>query len=420
MSKAAYFLPLLLLASRASAEEWPGWRGPWGDGTSAETGIPLRWGKSENIAWKVPIPGIGHSSPIVWGDRVFVTTCLLKEQQRLLLCLDRRDGKLLWQRVVVTAPLERKHHLNSYASSTPATDGKHVWVTFLAYPDLVVACYDLDGQLVWKRSPGRFYSVHGFCSPPVLYKDMVIINGDQDAEAYLVALNKATGAVRWRADRPNRTRSYCPPLLIDVAGQKQLVLSGSKCVAAYDPDIGRQLWLIDGPTEQFVASLVYTDGVLFLTAGFPEYHNMGIRPDGSGNVTHTHVLWHEKKVPARKAAYVPSPIAHGHHFFLVSDGGYAHCFEAKTGKRLWMQQLGSHHSASPVSAGGHLYFTADDGTTYVLKAGPIFELVSRNEIGEECYASPAVSRGQIFLRTLHHLCCIGKGGGQAEGAAGGN
>jgi outer membrane protein assembly factor BamB len=199
--------------------------------------------------------------------------------------------------------------------------------------------------------------------------------------------------------------------VIEAAGKRQLVLSGSKCVASYDPDTGKQHWIVDGPTEQFVASLVYTDGVLFLTAGFPEYHNMGIRPDGAGNVTRTHVLWHEKKVPARKAAYVPSPVAWGHNFFLVSDLGYAHAFEARTGKRLWSRQLGQHHSAAPVAADGRLYFPADDGITYVVKAGPTFELVGRNELGEECYSSPAVSRGQVFLRTLHHLWCIGPAAG---------
>jgi outer membrane protein assembly factor BamB len=431
MHRFACLLSFLVLATAVHAEDWPGWRGPRGDGTSAETGVPHHWGRSENIAWKVPVPGIGHSSPIVWGDRLFLTTCVLEKQQRLLLCLDRRSGKLLWQRVVLTSPLEPKHPLNSYASSTPATDGKHVWTTFVRLrpkrasdgppsrpreaspvpagliPEMVVTCYTVDGDRVWERVPGRFYSRHGFCSPPTLYKDLVIVNGDQDATAYLVALDQASGAERWRADRPNRTRSYCGPLLIDAAGKKQLVLSGSLCVASYDPDTGKQLWIVNGPTEQFVASLVYGDGVLFLTAGFPEYHNMGILPDGQGNVTSTHVLWHEKRVAPRKASYVPSPIAHGSHFFLVSDTGYVSCFEARTGKRLWMERLGNHHSASPVSADGYLYFVADDGVTYVLKAGPRFDVVSRNEIGDECRASPAIAHGQIFLRTMHHLCCIG-------------
>jgi outer membrane protein assembly factor BamB len=431
MRSPACLLALVLVVAPGRAEEWPAWRGPRGDGTSAETGIPLHWGPAANVAWKTPIPGIGHSSPIVWGDRIFLTTCLEKQLQRVLLCLDRKSGKLLWQRVVLTSPLEPKHPLNSYASSTPATDGRFVWTSFLRLrpktprdgppshpreaspvpahlvPEMVISCYTVNGDKVWEAVPGRFYSRHGYCSPPILYKDLVILNGDQDAEAFLVALDKTSGKERWRADRPNRTRSYCPPLLLDAAGRKQLVLSGSLCVAAYSPDTGQQIWMIDGPTEQYVASLVYAEGVVFLTCGYPDYHNMGILPTGQGNVTHTHVLWHEKKVASRKAAYVPSPIANGHYFFLVSDAGYASCFEAKTGKRLWMRRLGEHHSASPVSADGYLYFLADEGTMFVLRAGPTFELAARNELGEECRASPAIAHGHVYLRSLHHLWCLG-------------
>jgi outer membrane protein assembly factor BamB len=407
MKKPLLYLIIFALPGWAQAEEWPAWRGPRGDGSSAERNLPIRWSATENVRWKTAIDGIGHSSPVVFGDRIFLTTCLLKEQQRRLLCLDRRSGAILWQKVVVTAPLERKHSLNSFASSTPATDGKHVWVTFLSNPELITACYDVEGNLAWKKSPGKFFSRHGFCSSPILYKDMVIVNGDQDAEAYIVALDKTTGEERWRADRPNRTRSYCAPLLVEAAGKTQLVLSGSKCVASYDPDTGKQHWLIDGPTEQYVASLVYGEGLFFLTAGFPDFHNMAIRPDGSGNITKTHIVWHEKNTIPKKASYVPSPIAFDKYFYVVSDVGWLSCFEARTGKRLWLKQLGRHHSASPVLADGRLYFTDDDGITYVLKAGPTFEIVSRNALDDECYASPAISRGQIFIRTKHFLYCLG-------------
>lgn len=407
-------LTLCLAPLTATAEDWPAWRGPRLDGTSNDTNVPLRWSATDNVAWKTSIPGVGHSSPAIHGNHVFLTTCLLKEQQRVLLCLDRRDGKILWQRVVVTSPLERKHKLNSWASSTPATDGKHVYVVFLKQPDVVVACYDYQGELVWSKSPGKFYSPHGFCSSPILYKDKVIVNADQDPAnskqtevGYVVALNKATGAERWRIVRPHHTRSYCAPLIVEAAGKQQLVLSGSKCFASYDPDTGKLHWIMDGPTEQFVASPVYGSGLFFLTAGFPTFHNLAVKPDGSGNVSKTHVAWHEKKIGREMASYVPSPIAHGPWFFVVSDYGKVHCFEAKTGKRLWAQQLGEHHSASPVSANGNLYFIADDGVTHVLKAGDKFEEVSRNDLGEECYSSPAIAGGQLFIRTQHHLWCIG-------------
>jgi outer membrane protein assembly factor BamB len=398
-------LTLFLVTGGARADDWPAWRGPHGNGVSDEKDIPIRWSKTSNVAWKVPLPGQGYSSPIIWGNRIFLTTCLEKELKRVLLCLDRTNGRLLWEPVVLTSKLERKHSLNSYASSTPATDGRHVWVSFLQDHDIEVACYDFQGKPVWKRSPGRFYSVHGFCSSPILYKDMVIINGDQDAKAYIVALDKATSEERWRADRPNRTRSYCAPLIIDAAGKKQLVLSGSKCVASYDPDTGKQHWLIDGPTEQFVASPVFLEKVIFITGGFPEHHLLGIRPDGKGNVTRTHVLWHHQTTAA---SYVPSPIARGKYFFVVSDGGMASCYDAKTGKRQWITRLGRRHSASAVAAGDGLYFPDDDGTTWVVKAGPKFQRVSKNELGEACFASPAIARGQIFIRTVGHLYCIGE------------
>ncbi len=402
-----YIIPCVV-ALTGLAADWPAWRGPRGDGTSTDTSAPIRWNQTENVAWRVPIPGKGHSSPIVSGNRIFVTTCVENDGKRMLLCLDRRTGKTLWERVVLTAKLEPKHELNSYASSTPATDGRYVWVSFLSYPHMQIHCYDMDGKLIWHKSPGEFHSRHGFCSPPILYKDLVILNGDQDAEAYIVAFDKATGTERWRIDRPNRTRSYVPPLIIDVAGKMQLVLSGSKCVAGYDPDTGKQIWIIDGPTEQYVASLVYTEGILCMSAGYPEYHLMGIRPTGVGNVTKTAIVWHKR----RGAAYVPSPIAHGPYFFVVSDrntseNGMVSCIEAKTGKRIWMERLGRHFSASPVWAGDYLYFLDDDGTTHVLKAGPKFEVVSRNPLGEQSRASPAISQGQIFIRAEKQLYCIG-------------
>jgi len=397
--------------SVAAAEEWPAWRGPRGDGTSAERGVPLRWTATENVLWKVPIPGLGHASPIVWGDRVFVVTCVEPQRARMLFCLDRRTGRVRWRRVVLTAPLERKHRLNSYASSTPATDGRCVWVTFLDRTRIRVVCYTVEGEEVWRSSPGEFTSMHGYCSSLIPYKDMIILNADQDAvlprRAYIVALDGATGRERWRIDRPNRVRSYTPPAIFDAAGRMQMVVPGSKCVASYDPDTGRLLWIIEGPTEQFCASLVYTDGVFFLTGGYPELHLMGIRPDGSGNVTDTHVAWHIRS--RRLASYVPSPIAHGRHFFVVSDAGLATCLEARTGRVLWSERLGRHHSASLVSAEGRLYFLDDDGTMHVVRAGPRFEVLARNPLGEPCRASPAISRGHIFIRAWENVYCIGPG-----------
>lgn len=398
-----------LLIATSQAEQWPGWRGPRHDGTSTAQALPLTWSVDKDIAWKTKIEGIGHSSPIIWNDQIFLTTCNLETKERKLLCLQRQTGGLLWQRVVLVAPLEKKHQLNSYASSTPITDGEHVWVTFLDSTRFIIACFDMTGKEVWRQSPGEFYSMHGFCSAPTLYKNLVIVNGDHDVPdesrlAYLVALDKTTGQEVWRANRPNRIRSYCPPVVFSAEGRDQLVISGSKCVASYDPNTGKELWIIDGPTEQFAASLVQHDDLLFMTGGFPERHIMAIRPEGSGNVTNTHVAWHHPK----GAAYVPSPVAVDHLLYLVTDEGILHCFDTKTGRQHYERRLNGKFLASPVTTAGFVYFPDQAGVTHVIKAGKQFDEVARNDLKEEIFASPAVAGNNLFLRTVTHLFCIGE------------
>lgn len=400
-------LALLLVAGAAAAEDWPGWRGPRSDGTVSDSGYPLAWTATENVKWKTPLPGTGHSSPVVSKGKVFVTGCVEAEKQRVLYCVDRTTGRIEWERVTVVSDLEKKHAENSWSSSTPAADGERVYVTFYDRPQIRVYCYDYAGNKLWEKNPGEFHSVHGFCSPPMLYKDLVIVNGDQDAPkgktAFIVALDRKTGNEVWRADRPNKLRSYCPPVVIDTAGKKQLVLTGSKCVASYDPDTGAQNWLINGPTEQFVSSMVHHDGVLLMTAGFPDHWIMAIDPMGAGNVTKSHVLWSKPK----EGGYVPSPVAHAGKLFLVDDGGVASCWDVKTGKQHWKERLsGKKHHASAVAADGRVYLTADDGITYVLKASAEYELLAKNPLGEPVFASPAFSDGQIVLRSQKHLWCI--------------
>jgi len=395
---------IVAASGRAFGENWPAWRGPRGDGTSLEKDVPVNWSATESIVWKVPIPGKGHASPIVWGDRIFVVTAAEELNQRVLLCLDRKSGRVLWQRVVLEAPFEKLHSLNSRASSTPATDGEKVYVSFLDRDKMFAAAYDFDGNELWSVRPGVFSSMHGYCSSPVLWKDKVIVNGDHDGPAYLTALDRATGETIWKTPRPNKTRSYCAAIVRHIDGRNQMILSGSLCVASYDPDTGKQHWIIDGPTEQYVASLVYNGELLFMTCGFPDRFVQAIRPDGQGNVTKTHVAWQKEK----DCAYVPSPIAIGPYFLGVSDSGAATCYEATTGKSLWRERLGPHFSASLVTANGLVYFLSDKGLMTIVKAGPKFEVVTRNDIGEGMRASPAISDGQMFLRGVKNLYCIGK------------
>ncbi len=378
-------LAAVLLGFNCFAENWPCWRGPRLDGSSLETDLPLHWNAESNIAWVVSLPGVGHASPIVWEGKIFTVTAVPDTEQRLLLCLDTETGRTLWQALVLSAALEHKHSLNSYASSTPATDGSSVFVAFLDGEQMFVAAYDLQGKQIWSMRPGPFASRHGFCSSPVLYRDEVILNGDHDGDSYLVALSRKDGHILWKTPREHHTRSYCAPLIADMNGRPQMVLSGDKCVASYEPASGKPLWVIDGPTEQFVASPVYSQacGFVFITGGFPDHHILAIRPDGSGNVTQTHIAWRTTE----GAAYVPSPIIAGKYFLITSDSGVAHCFEAATGKLVWKERLGEQH-ASLVYADGLVYFLNDKGVMNIVRPEREFQRVARNELGEKVFCFP--------------------------------
>jgi len=414
------YLPALFLVACALpvlAENWPGWRGPRGDGTSSEKHVPVKWSGTENVLWKTPLAG-GHASPIVWGERIFIVGAVAETEGRSLLCLDKQSGKVLWEQTVVKSPMEKKHRENSHASSTPATDVKLIYVAFLDVQEMVVAAYDFSGKQQWLARPGAFKSVHGFCTSPVLHGDKVIVNGDHDGDSYLAALDKHTGKTLWKVPRANKTRSYCVPLIRQLSGRTQMILSGDKSLASYDPNTGKQHWYFKGPTEQYVASLVYSEraDLLFLTAGFPQYHLLGLRHTGSGDlgdiyhqpqVEHPQVAWHHNK--SSMAGYVPSPISEGDYFLVTSDTGMANCLVAKTGELMWQQKLGRSH-ASLVSANGLVYFLNDDGVAFVVKPGKTYELIAENKPGELTYASPAINDGKLYLRGDKHLFCIGTAG----------
>ena len=399
---------LLVLISNisihANIENWPGWRGPRGDGSSLDPGLPVSWTIKENLVWKAPLPGKGHASPIVWDNRVYVVTAIDDTRQRALVCIDRKTGRQLWQKNILESPFEKIHQLNSRASSTPVTDGMRIYLSFLDGNEMFIAAYGMDGAPLWKKRPGNFSSKHGYCSSPIIWKDKLIINGDHDGDAYIVALDRKTGEPLWKTERPNKTRSYCTPIIRNIKGRNQMILSGNKCVASYDPDTGRQHWIVDGPTEQFVASVVYNGELLFMTCGFPKRFMQAIDPTGNGNVTKSHVVW----TTSKGCSYVPSPISIGPHFLVVADNGVASCFVAKTGERLWMERLPGRHSASIISANGLAYFLSDRGVMTVIKPGPKVEVVAQNNLGEETNASPAIYDGQIFLRGDKHLFCIAK------------
>ncbi len=416
---------ILLIASTAIGENWPGWRGPRGDGTSLESDLPTQWDGTtqQGIAWKVPLPGTGHSSPVVWEDRIFVTAFVEEDQARLLLCLDARDGHIHWQCRVLQSPPEIKHALNSYASGTPVTDGEAIYVSFLETDGreeparnvdkpkpmtpghMVVAAIDMSGQVLWRKQPTGFSSAHGFCTSPVLYQNLLIVNGDHDGDSSILGLDRHTGETVWRFPRVHQTRSYCTPIIRPIAGQPHLVFSGSKQVVSLDPRNGTLRWYVDGPTQQFVASMVYDGEKFYLAAGFPDHHVMAIRPDGQGDVTQTHVAWDSTDAKC----YVPSPVLAAGQLFVADDRGTINCFDPVSGKRWWRDRLGGHYSASLVAAGALVYCTADDGTVRVLRAGgDAMEIVGTNPLGENCFASPALAGGRIYLRGEQHLFAIEK------------
>lgn len=406
------------------AENWPGWRGPRGDGSSNSQSPPLKWNAEtgDGIVWKTEIPGVGHASPIIWENHAFIVTCDLDAQVRQLIALDANKGDILWKRNVISAKLEKKHALNSFASGTPATDGKLVYVTFFEAGDqeiiapnvgserkifpgkMVVAAYDYEGNQKWIVKPGEFISAHGYSSCPVLYKDLVIVNGDHDGDSYILALDRNTGETVWKTKRSYGIRSYCTPLIREIDGRTQMVFSGSKHIISLNPANGEVHWVVEGPTEQFVASMVYDGELFYMCAGYPTYHVMGIDPRGKGDVTESHVRWHSKEV----RCYVPSPVVIGDYLIVADDRGTANCYSTKDGTRLWLDRLGNHFSASLLQANGLAYLIADNGLTKIVKPGKELEVVAENPLNEYVYASPALANNRLFIRGEKHLFCIGK------------
>ena len=393
--------------SVAIAQNWPCWRGPNGDGTSIETSLPTRWDSITNVVWKVPVPGKGYSSPVIWKEKLFITTALQETQEKILLCYDCKTGKLLWQKTVLKTRFESKHDNNSYASGTPATDGIRVYVSFLDGKDVVVSAFDFSGKQVWQQRPGTFSSPHGYSCSPVLFEDKVIINGDSQGDSFVAALDKADGHMVWRVPHDKPSHSFSTPIIRKIAGKTQMIFCGNKEIASYNPDDGSKYWFVSGPSEDFCSSPVYNDknGLVLVSSAWPERTLVAVKPDGHGDVTRSHVVWQSRE----GAYYVPSPVCNDNFLFSTMTTGKVHCIEASTGKILWIEDLGMQYS-SPVIADGLVYMPNDEGVITVIKPGPKFEYIAKNLIGEKMFASPAISNGKIYLRGYQHLFCISKNG----------
>ena len=393
------------LAISAHAENWPQFRGPRGDGISSENSAPTTWSSTNNIAWKTPIPGEGHSSPIVWNDSVFLTSASPENGDRLLLKINATSGKIVWQTSVAKSDRESMHRENSSASSTPATDGTTVITSFQVGDKVDIRSYDFDGKLRWSAQPLKFSGEHGYSYSPIFYKDLVILDCRQEGDAATIAFDKNDGTIRWKAEPRKPRISHITPLLINDGKREQIVVSGSDETASYDPATGKQLWWCKGPSDVSVAGMSFGSGLLFVTSGYPNRSRMAIRTDGSGDVTDSHVAWKMQ----RQVTYVPSPVYHEGHFYSVIDEGMMLCFDAKTGESKWDHRLGGRFRSSLLLAGGLIYATNDKGLTTIFRASPDgFQQVAANDLKELCYATHALSNGRLYIRGGENLYCVGE------------
>ena len=399
-----------LPAPKAAPGDWPWWRGPTLDGKSEDGKVPREWSYNRNVIWQVPVPGRGHSTPSVWGDRVFVSTANEQDGTQSLLSFDRKTGRERWNTRIHEGTFARMHRANSQASATPACDGERVYVPFVIDDALHLTATDLDGKIVWQRSAGAFESEHGYGSSPVLHESTVIVCGDSLEDSFLAAFDRESGEPVWkttRGDAPN----YATPIVANVAGRKQLLICGMLAVESYDPDSGERIWFVKGGPSTIAACTMTFDGdLVFASGGYPEKELLCIKADGTGDVTDSHVVWREK----RGTTYVPSPLAHEGKLFVVNDKGIVSCFAQKTGELIWRDRLHGGFSASPTLADGHLFVPNEKGVVYVLEAADEFRLVATNELGDGGFASPVICGAQIFLRTASQLYCIGESGESRE------
>jgi outer membrane protein assembly factor BamB len=388
--------------------DWPWWRGPTRDGVAAAGhSPPLAWSESTNVVWKSPIPGRGHGSPIVVGEQVFVAAAEPDREVQSVLCFDRRTGDRQWQAEIHRGGFEKKGNAKStLASGTCASDGERVFVNFLHAGAVYVTALSRDGGQLWQTKVSDFVMHQGYGASPAIYGELVIVASDNKGAGAVVALDRATGKVVWRHERPAKP-NYASPILLRVADREQVLVTGCDLVASFEPATGRKLWEIEGATTECVTSPV-TDGLrIFVSGGYPRNHVQAVRADGSGKID-----W---DIGAR--VYVPSMIAKDRHLYGVLDAGVAMCWKCDTGQEVWKGRLGGTFSSSLVLWGDHVLATNETGKTFVFKAQPsAFELVAENQLGSECFATPAVCGSRIYHRVAMQvagkrqetLYCLGK------------
>lgn len=412
----SYTLALLVSAAFASAENWPQFRGPTGQGTSTETGLPLRWTATENVVWKTSIPGESWSSPIVWDDHVFVTSATEGGVSCRLLSLHRKTGEILWNKEVFQQALHRKEGRNTYATPTAATDGEGVYACF---GDGSFAALSFAGEVVWTNRDYPFYSQHGLGTSPVLHRDLLIMARDGSSQgedkslgwqkpwdqAFILALDVRTGRERWKAHRGWSRISHGVPTFWGHDGRVEIVSEAGDVVQGFDAKTGVRLWSSEVIGEGKVPSTVIGEGLVFTAGGWGgKESSKAFRLGGEGGLTEPRLVWEQKKGMPK----VPSMLYLKPYLFAITDYGLATCMIAATGEIVWQQRLGGKFSASPVAAERRIYLVADNGETTVIETGPEFKILAKNPLGEKVQASPAISQGQLFIRTEKRLFAIGE------------
>jgi len=401
-------LVCLLVTQSGVAENWPEFRGPTGQGISTATRVPTLWSATENIAWKQEVPGTGWSSPVIVDGRIYLTTAVEQADAGKIslrtLCLDAASGRVIWNVETIQPAAEDAkvmHQKNSLASPTAIVHGDRVYVH---YGHMGTAALDLAGKVLWRQTEIKYNPTHGNGGSPAVVDDLLVFSCDGAENPFLVALDRASGQVRWRVPRQAtkaQTFSFCTPLVIDVLGAKQIISPTSGFVSAYDPKDGREIWSVNyGEGFSVTPRPVFAHGLLYICTGYTRANVMAIDPkDARGDVTASHVRWQSN----RSVPFTPSVLVVGDELYFVSDNGVATCLDARTGTQNWTERLGGAFSASPISAGGHIYFLSEEGVTTVVKPGKTYELVAKNDLGERALASPAPADGAMFLRTQSHL-----------------
>lgn len=413
LARTAFAAVLALVAvTSSSADNWPRFRGPNGTGVAADKDVPVQWTEDKGILWKLPLPGQGNSSPVVWGDRLFVQTAPPGGRERQLICVSASTGKLLWSRSVPAAKA-RTHKYNTLASSTPATDGERVYAAFWDGANIQLAAYDVDGRPVWDRNLGSFTSQHGAGASPVVYQDKVYFANDQDGTSTLYAFDSRSGKTVWQASRPAFRACYSAPFLVKKTGHRpELLVVSTMAITSYEPHSGRVNWNYEWKFSakmplRTTGSAIVDDGMLFACSGDGggDRHMIAVRLEGAGPRTKAELAWENK----RDFPYVPTILKRGAYLYFVNDKGMAGCYEARTGKRVWFERLPeATFLASPVLIDGKIYAASEEGDVFVIAAEPKFRLLARNPLGERVRATPAVADNRLFVRGQNHLFCIGK------------